>query len=102
MTLQHVCDWIYELENKLSRATISCVNQIIEPEDLQLSISSFSNLTFKDAKDIFERDFITNALREANFRIAVAAKNMGISRPTLYDMMKRHGIVIKTEATLDE
>ncbi len=93
---------VRELENKLSRAAISCVNQIIEPEDLQLSIDSLTNITFKDARDIFEKNFITNALRDAQYNIAATAKNMGISRPTLYDMMKKHKINIKTEAKIEE
>ncbi len=84
---------VRELKNKLSRAAISCVNQVIEPEDLQLPVESFQNLSLKEAKDLFEKNFIINALRQANFKIATTAKNIGISRPTLYDMIKKHGIL---------
>jgi two-component system, NtrC family, response regulator len=88
---------IRELENKLNRASIACVNQIIEPEDLEMSASSFPELSFKEARDMFEKDFITHALRRTNYNISVAAKSIGLSRPTLYDLLKKHGIQISTE-----
>jgi two-component system NtrC family response regulator len=88
---------IRELENKLNRASIACVNQTIEPEDLEMSASSFPELSFKEARDMFEKDFITHALRRNNYNISVAAKSIGLSRPTLYDLFKKHGIQISTE-----
>ena len=88
---------VRELENKLSRAAISCVNQIIEPEDLQLSIESFQNLSLKEAKDLFEKNFIINVFRQSDYNIAAAARTMDISRPTLYDMIKKHGIIPANE-----
>jgi len=91
---------VRELENKLSRAALSCVNQVIEPEDLQLPVESYNNLTLKEAKDLFEKNFIINALRQGNYTIAAAARGIGVSRPTLYDMIKKHGITIKKEARL--
>jgi len=93
---------IRELENKLSRASISCSNQIIEPEDLLLPVESFNNMTLKDAKDLFEKNFILNGLKIADFKISVAAQNLGISRPTLYDMIKKHGIIIKNDSRIEE
>lgn len=92
---------VRELENKLSRATISSVNSTIEPEDLQLSsFDSYKNLSFKNAKNLFEKNYITEALKQANFKISITAKNINISRPTLYDMIKKHDIIIKTEASI--
>lgn len=93
---------VRELENKLSRAAITCVNQVIEAEDLHLSASSFANLSFKDAKNMFEKEFVTNALKHSNFVISGTAKNLGISRPTLYDLMKKHGIEVAYEAKIKE
>jgi two-component system, NtrC family, response regulator len=93
---------VRELENKLNRAAIICANQIIEPEDLELSASSFSGISFKDARDMFEKDFITHILRKADYNISEAAKIIGLSRPTLYDMMKKHGIQLHTEKHIHE
>jgi two-component system NtrC family response regulator len=91
---------VRELENKLSRASIACTNQIIEPEDLNLSISSIDKISFKDAKNLFEKNYISNALKNADYNISVTAKNIGISRPTLYDLIKKHGIENKDKSLI--
>jgi two-component system NtrC family response regulator len=90
---------VRELENKLSRASIVCQNQTIEPDDLQLaSVSSFSNMNFKDARNAFEKEYLTNLLRRFDYNISDAARAAEISRPTLYDMMKKLGLQIHTES----
>jgi two-component system NtrC family response regulator len=93
---------IRELENKLNRASITCVNQTIEPEDLDMAASSFPQLTFKEARDMFEKDFITHAIRRANYNISEAAKTIGLSRPTFYDLLKKHSIQISSEKAIVE
>ena len=93
---------VRELENKLSRAAITCSNQTIEPEDLSLSASSALGLTLKDARDVFEREFITNLLRHARYNISEAAKIAGISRPTLYDLLKKHSIRLEKETVIKQ
>jgi two-component system NtrC family response regulator len=92
---------VRELENKLSRAAITCTNQIIEPDDLEFSVSSMGRLTLKEARDMFEREYVIAALKKAGNVISATAESLGISRPTLYDLMKKHGISIKTESTLE-
>jgi two-component system, NtrC family, response regulator len=90
---------VRELENKLSRASIICQNQTIEPDDLQLaSVSSFSNMNFKDARNAFEKEYLTNLLKRFDYNISDAARAAEISRPTLYDMMKKLGLQIHTES----
>jgi two-component system NtrC family response regulator len=93
---------VRELENKLSRASITCTSQTIEPEDLQLSPTSITGLSFKDAKNMFEKNYLVQALKDAHYVLATAAKNMGISRPTLYDMMKKHEIAISFKGQIEE
>ena len=89
---------VRELENKLSRASIICSNQVIEPEDLQLPTTAvFNNLCYKEARNAFEREYILNLLRRYEFNISEAAVAADISRPTLYDMMKKLGIQLRTE-----
>jgi len=91
---------VRELENKLSRAAITCINQMIEPEDLSLSASSAMGLSLKDARDVFEREFIINVLRQAQFNISEAAKIAGVSRPTLYDLLKKHSVKLEKETNI--
>ena len=86
---------VRELENKLSRAAILCANQTIEPEDLQLGTISDSSLGLKEAREQFEKEYVQKALQKSNFVISAAAEILGISRPTLYDMIKKYGITVK-------
>ena len=92
---------VRELENKVQRAVLMVSGHQIEPEDLgfassPLAMSSFSDIldlgTLKDARDALERDMILSAIRTQGGNIAKAADILGVSRPTLYDLMKKHGI----------
>ncbi len=93
---------VRELENKLNRASITCTAQNIEPEDLQLSETSFTILSYRDAKQMFDRNFLLNALKQAKGNITTAAKVTGLTRPTLYDLMKKNGISVQMEAKVEE
>ncbi len=93
---------VRELENKLNRASITCASQIIESEDLQLSETSFTVLSYREARQMFDRNFILNALKQAKGNISLAAKVTGLTRPTLYDMMKKNGITVQMEAKMEE
>jgi two-component system NtrC family response regulator len=93
---------VRELENKLNRASITCTGQIIEAEDLQLSETSFTVLSYREARQMFDRNFILNALKQAKGNISLAAKVTGLTRPTLYDMMKKNGITVQMEAKMED
>ena len=93
---------VRELENKLNRASITCASQVIEPEDLQLSETSFTVLSYREARQMFDRNFLLNALKQAKGNISLAAKVTGLTRPTLYDMMKKNGITVHMEAKMEE
>jgi two-component system NtrC family response regulator len=49
-------------------------------------------LTLKEARDRVERDMIMSVMREHGGNIVKAAEALGVSRPTLYDLMRKHGI----------
>ena len=93
---------VRELENKLNRASITCANQVVEPEDLQLSETSFTVLSYREARQMFDRNFLLNALKQAKGNISLAAKVTGLTRPTLYDMMRKNGITVSMEARMEE
>ncbi len=92
---------VRELENKLNRASITCTGQVIEPEDLQLSETSFTVLSYREARQMFDRNFLLNALKQAKGNISLAAESTGLSRPTLYDMIKKNGITLSREAKIE-
>ncbi|WP_429885146.1 PEP-CTERM-box response regulator transcription factor [Geoalkalibacter halelectricus] len=98
-------DWpgnVRELENKVKRAVILAEKNQIEPADLGLGISdgavvragesNFDGLTLKDARDLVERDIVLSTLNREGGNIAKTAEILGISRPTLYDLLKKHNL----------
>jgi two-component system, NtrC family, response regulator len=91
-------DWpgnVRELQNRLKRAIVLTEGPFIGPVELELeSIVSQSNVsaTLREAKKDLERDLVCNSLRENNGNISKTARALGISRPTLYDVMRRYGL----------
>ncbi len=83
---------VRELENRLNRASITCMNQTIEPDDLQISDNSYASLNLKEAKGLFEKNFLVNSLKQAKGNISLAAKNIGVTRPTFYDLIKKYDL----------
>jgi len=90
---------VRELENRVKRAVIMCEDQRVTPENLSLVTgSSEGALNLREARDQLERDMLTKALRKHRGKISPAAVELGISRPTFYEMMERLGIQKPTDA----
>jgi len=85
---------VRELENRVKRAVIMAEGRRIAAEDLELESPAAAplNLNLKEARESAERDVIQQALRKHSGKIAPAAADMGISRPTLYELMEKLGI----------
>ena len=49
-------------------------------------------LSLKEAREALERDLVTKALARNNDNITRAAEELGVSRPTLYELMEKLGI----------
>ena len=52
-------------------------------------------ISFQEAKRLFEREFITDALRRCKGNVAQAARETGIIRPNLYEKIKRYGVRVE-------
>ena len=90
-------DWpgnVRELQNRVQRAVIMADGKRIRPDDLELSPdqTGVRPLTLKEARDNVERELVESALRRHNGNISSASTELGISRPTLYELMERLGI----------
>jgi two-component system NtrC family response regulator len=85
---------VRELENRLKRAVIMAEGKRLTVEDLELESVAQApiNLNLKDAREAAERDVIQKALRKHSGKIAPAAAELSISRPTLYELMEKLGI----------
>lgn len=84
---------VRELENKLKRAVIMCDGAKISAADLDLSDDEDSVLlNLKQVREEADRRALKTALATASGNVSQAAKLLGISRPTIYDLMKQHNI----------
>jgi len=93
---------VRELRNRVQRAIIMCDTTIIEPEDLGCeselppeSGQPRTNVTLKEARDKVESELIAAVMERQHGNIVKAAEELGVTRPTLYDLMKKHGFIIK-------
>jgi len=50
------------------------------------------DISLKDARLLLERDMVERALDKFMGNIVKAAASIGVSRPTFYDLMKKHGL----------
>jgi two-component system, NtrC family, response regulator len=84
---------VRELENRVRRAVIMAEGRRVSPADLELDgVESTSVRTLKEAREEVERELLAGCLRRHNGNISRAATELGISRPTLYELMEKHGM----------
>jgi two-component system, NtrC family, response regulator len=93
----HLHRWpgnVRELQNRVQRAVIMADGKRVTAGDLELAdaIGAEQPLTLKDARERAEREVVQDALRRHRGRITSAAQELGISRPTLYELMEKLGI----------
>ena len=85
---------VRELENRMKRAVIMADGKLLTAEDLDLEASTEAALpvNLKSARELADRRAIRQALARTENNISGAAKLLGISRPTLYDLMKQYDL----------
>jgi two-component system NtrC family response regulator len=85
---------VREMENCIKRAVIMAEGAQINGEDLGLSAASTMEepINLRQVRDEAEYKALVKALARVDGNIAKAAELLGVSRPTLYDLMNRHGI----------
>ena len=85
---------VRELENRMKRAVIMADGKLLTAEDLDLEARTEEALpvNLKSARELADRRAIRQALARTENNISSAAKLLGISRPTLYDLLERYGL----------
>ena len=84
---------VRELENRVKRAVIMTEAKLISAVDLDLAAPDSSGaqvLNLKSARETADRRVIRHALARSEGNISNTAKILGISRPTLYDLLKQY------------
>jgi two-component system NtrC family response regulator len=85
---------IREMENKIKRAVIMCEEKYVTPIDLALAAPNELSINLRYVRQEAERIAIKQALSMADGNYSAAAKLLGITRPTLYDLVKKYDINI--------
>jgi two-component system NtrC family response regulator len=95
---------VRELENRVQRAVIMSESSLIESDDLGFSLKPETKkkevfaitpgemITLKDARDRVEKEFVSASIERNKGNIAKTAEELGVSRPTLYDLIKKHAL----------
>jgi two-component system, NtrC family, response regulator len=100
-------DWpgnVRELENVMKRAVIMAEGSRVHAEDLGLAPTELAEvpLNLRVVRDTAERDSVLRALGQANGNLSRAAELLGVSRPTLYDLVNRYGLKRETASSVRE
>lgn len=85
---------VRELENRVKRAVIMADGRLVTAADLDLGAPDDAELplNLKSAREATDRKVIRHALTRAEGNVSQTAKLLGISRPTLYDLLKAYDL----------
>jgi len=87
---------VREMENKIKRAVIMAEGSCIDAEALEIEPDDESStalpLNLREVREEAERNAITRAISLHGGNITQAAEILGVSRPTLYDLMNKFGL----------
>jgi two-component system, NtrC family, response regulator len=86
---------VRELENRIKRAVIMADGKSVTAADLDLpsntaAASNVLPINLRAAREVADRKAIRQAMSHTDNNISGAAKLLGISRPTLYDLLKQY------------
>ena len=85
---------VRELQNRVRRAVIMADGKRVTAMDLELTdaLSALPPQSLKEARESLERDMVQESLRRHRGKVTAAALELGISRPTMYELMEKLGI----------
>lgn len=102
ITAMHYHEWrgnIQELINRVRRAIVMCEDRLIAPVDLGFTETNamsmpamLPSMNLEQAKSEAEKNVIQATLRAVDHNISRAARELGVSRMTLYRLMDKHHI----------
>jgi two-component system, NtrC family, response regulator len=92
---------IREMENKIKRAVIMADGKHVTREDLGLAEAGELSLNLRHVRQEAERGAILRALSMTDNNISAAAKLLGVTRPTFYDLIKKYDMYLPTTNITD-
>jgi two-component system, NtrC family, response regulator len=86
---------VRELENRVKRAVIMAEGKRVTAADLDLAGTSAGEpLELRQVREAADRRAIVKALAQADGNISGASRLLGVSRPTLYDLLKTYDLQV--------
>lgn len=92
---------VREMINKIKRAIIMAEGKRVTAADLELASAgeaTDNQLNLRQVRDKAEKHAVLQALQASSFNMALAARRLGITRPTLYNLTDKYKIEASTEA----
>jgi two-component system NtrC family response regulator len=87
---------IRELENAIERAVILTRGRLVEPADLGIAAAATpERVSLREARNRVERKIVVETLTRTRGNISRAAVELGISRPTMHDLLHKHQLAGK-------
>ncbi len=95
MTAYHWPGNVRELENRIKRAVVMAEGRYVTPVNLELQeppSPEGDSATLRASRESREKDLVRLAMEKAEWNVSRAAVDLGISRPTLYQLLARYGL----------
>jgi two-component system NtrC family response regulator len=86
---------VRELENRVKRAVIMAEHKQMTAADLELggdSPGELATFNLREIRDRTDRQAISRALNHVSGKVSQAAELLGVSRPTMYDLLRKFGL----------
>ncbi|MDH3900669.1 MAG: sigma 54-interacting transcriptional regulator, partial [Gammaproteobacteria bacterium] len=86
---------VRELENRVKRAVIMAEHKQMTAADLELggdSPGELATFNLREIRDRADRQAISRALNHVSGKVSQAAELLGVSRPTMYDLLRKFGL----------
>ena len=86
---------VRELENRVKRAVIMAEHTQITAKDLELGGSSpeeMATFNLREIRDSCDRKAVVRALNHVGGKVSQASELLGISRPTMYDLLRKFNL----------
>ena len=94
---------VRELRNSVDRA-LATADGVVEPEAfgiLDIAETTARSDTFRDARSAWERDYVARLIERTQGNVTRAAREAGLGRTHLYQLMRKHGFASSTDLELE-
>ena len=93
-------DWpgnIREMENRIKRGVVMADDKLVTADDIGISVKEIASLNLREVRLNAERAAIIRAMSISDGNISATAKLLGVTRPTLYDLIKKYNVSLPSE-----